>query len=290
MMTLSLIISGLAVGSIYALIGLSLVIISKATDVVNFAQGEMAMFGGFLSLTLLQYTGMPLWLVVLLSFPMGFALGAIVQLVAIKPVSNASPFSVLITTLGLFFMFNSAAGILWGYDPHPFPSLFPTSPIDFMGINVAPASFGIIGITLGVMVALYLFFEKTRYGTAMRAASMNKRAARMMGIRVAGVATVSWGLAAGLSVISAVLIAPLVFLDQQMMVSIILKAFAGAILGGFSSLPAAVVGCMLLGVLETLFGAHVSTTMKDSFAFVVIIAVLLLRPHGLFVAMQRRKV
>ncbi len=290
MMTLSLIISGLAVGSIYALIGLSLVIINKATDVVNFAQGEMAMFGAFLSLTLLQHTGMPLWLVVLMSFPMGFALGAIVQLIAIRPVSNASPFSVLITTLGLFFMFNSAAGILWGYDPHPFPSLFPTSPIDFMGINVAPASFGIIGITLAVMVVLYLFFEKTRYGTAMRAASMNKRAARMMGIRVAGVATVSWGLAAGLSVISAVLIAPLVFLDQQMMVSIILKAFAGAILGGFSSLPAAVVGCMLLGVLETLFGAHVSTTMKDSFAFVVIIAVLLLRPHGLFVAMQRRKV
>lgn len=290
MTVLSLILSGLAVGSIYALIGLSLVIISKATDVVNFAQGEMAMFSAFISLALLQHTGLPLWVVVVLSFPIGFALGAAVERVVIKPVASGPPLNILICTLGLFFMFNSLAGIIWGYDPYPFPSLFPMAPIDLGGIRVAPASIGIVLVALALMVALYLFLEKTRYGTAMRATSMNRRAARMMGIRVDGVATVSWGLAAGLSAISAVLIAPLVFLDQQMMVSIILKGFAGAILGGVTSLPGAVIGCMILGVLETLFGAYVSTTMKDSFAFVIIILVLLLRPHGLFVTMQKRKV
>ncbi len=290
MTLLSLVVSGLALGSIYALIGVSLVIISKATDVVNFGQGEMAMFGAFLTLTLLRQTDMPLWLAVLATLPIGFLLGALVQLIVVRPIENAPALNVLISTLGLFFVFNSAAGIVWGFDPHPFPSLFELAPISIGGVAVTPASLGIIAVALSVMFALYLFFEKTRWGTAMRAASMNRTAARMMGIRVEHVAVAAWGLAGGLSVISAVLIAPLTFLDQQMMVSIILKGFAGAILGGFSSLPGSVVGCLILGVAETLFGAYVSTSMKDSFAFVLIILVLLLRPSGVFVANRAKKV
>jgi len=290
MTLLSLVVSGLALGSIYALIGVSLVIISKATDVVNFGQGEMAMFGAFLTLTLLRQTDMPLWLAVLATLPIGFLLGALVQLIVVRPIENAPALNVLISTLGLFFVFNSAAGIVWGFDPHPFPSLFELAPVSVGGVAVTPASLGIIAVALTVMFALYLFFEKTRWGTAMRAASMNRTAARMMGIRVEHVAVAAWGLAGGLSVISAVLIAPLTFLDQQMMVSIILKGFAGAILGGFSSLPGSVVGCLILGVAETLFGAYVSTSMKDSFAFVLIILVLLLRPSGVFVANRAKKV
>lgn len=290
MTLLSLVVSGLALGSIYALIGVSLVIISKATDVVNFGQGEMAMFGAFLTLTLLRQTDMPLWLAVLATLPIGFLLGALVQLIVVRPIENAPALNVLISTLGLFFVFNSAAGIVWGFDPYPFPSLFELAPISIGGVAVTPASLGIIAVALSVMFALYLFFEKTRWGTAMRAASMNRTAARMMGIRVEHVAVAAWGLAGGLSVISAVLIAPLTFLDQQMMVSIILKGFAGAILGGFSSLPGSVVGCLILGVAETLFGAYVSTSMKDSFAFVLIILVLLLRPSGVFVANRAKKV
>lgn len=290
MTLLSLVVSGLALGSIYALIGVSLVIISKATDVVNFGQGEMAMFGAFLTLTLLRQTDMPLWLAVLATLPIGFLLGALVQLIVVRPIENAPALNVLISTLGLFFVFNSAAGIVWGFDPHPFPSLFDLAPVSVGGVAVTPASLGIIAVALTVMFALYLFFEKTRWGTAMRAASMNRTAARMMGIRVEHVAVAAWGLAGGLSVISAVLIAPLTFLDQQMMVSIILKGFAGAILGGFSSLPGSVVGCLILGVAETLFGAYVSTSMKDSFAFVLIILVLLLRPSGVFVANRAKKV
>ncbi|MBV5262679.1 branched-chain amino acid ABC transporter permease [Pinisolibacter aquiterrae] len=290
MTLLSLVVSGLALGSIYALIGVSLVIISKATDVVNFGQGEMAMFGAFLTLTLLRQTDMPLWLAVLATLPIGFLLGALVQLIVVRPIENAPALNVLISTLGLFFVFNSAAGIVWGFDPHPFPSLFELAPITVGGVAVTPASLGIIAVALSVMFALYLFFEKTRWGTAMRAASMNRTAARMMGIRVEHVAVAAWGLAGGLSVISAVLIAPLTFLDQQMMVSIILKGFAGAILGGFSSLPGSVIGCLILGVAETLFGAYVSTSMKDSFAFVLIILVLLLRPSGVFVTNRAKKV
>ncbi|SMF36899.1 amino acid/amide ABC transporter membrane protein 1, HAAT family [Tistlia consotensis] len=287
---LPLLLSGLAVGSIYALIGLALVIINKATDVVNFAQGEIAMFGTFVALSALNAAGLPVIVVLLLALPCGFLLGALLELVFIKPISDGPPLNVLIVTLGLFFMFNSLAGIVWGFDPYRFPSLFPTEPIAVAGAAVSPASLGIIAVTLVLMAALYLFFEHSRYGTAMRAASMNPFAARLMGIKVGRVATVSWGLAAGLSVVSGILIAPLTFVDQQMMISIILKGFAGAILGGFTSLPAAAAGCLLLGVTEAYVGTLATSTLKDSFAFALIILVLMLRPGGLFVKVARRKV
>ncbi|MBJ3776100.1 branched-chain amino acid ABC transporter permease [Acuticoccus mangrovi] len=287
---LPLLLSGLAVGSIYALIGLSLVIINKATHVVNFAQGEIGMFGTFIALSVLSATGLPVFVVLVLSFPIGFLIGALLEIVFIKPVASGPPLNVLIVTLGLFFMFNSLAGIIWGFDPYRFPALFPTAPIAVGGAAVSPTSLGIIVITLLVMAALYVFFEHTRYGTAMRAASMNPFAARLMGIRVGVVATVSWGLAAGLSVMSGILIAPLTFVDQQMMLAIILKGFAGAILGGFASLPGAAIGCLLLGVMEAFVGAYVDNTIKDSFAFVLIIVVLMVRPQGLFTKALKRKV
>jgi branched-chain amino acid transport system permease protein len=287
---LQLIISGLALGSIYALIGLSLVLIHKATDVVNFAQGEMAMFATFLSFALLSKVGLPLILVVLLSFPIGAALGAIVERVFIQPISRDPPVNILIVTIGLWIIFNNLAGWIWGYDPYKFPSLFPEQPIEIWGARVSPNSLGIIAVALLLMTALYLFFEHTREGTAMRAASMNRRAARLMGIRVSRVWLLSWALAGGISSIAGVLIAPVTFLDFEMMVAVLLKGFAGAILGGFNSLPGAVVGGFAVGLLEVLFGSLVSSTFKDNFAFVIIILVLMLRPNGIFGRVYVKKV
>jgi branched-chain amino acid transport system permease protein len=149
---------------------------------------------------------------------------------------------------------------------------------------------GVIGVSLAVVVLLYLFFEHTRMGVAMRAASMNRRAAQLMGVNIERVALVAWGLATAISVVSGFLVAPLTFLDFEMMFAVLLKAFAGAILGGFNSLPGAVIGCLVIGVVENLFAAYVSTAFKDTFAFGIIIVVLMFRPQGLFTRRIAKKV
>jgi branched-chain amino acid transport system permease protein len=285
-----LIASGLALGSIYALLALSLVLINKSTDVVNFAQGEMAMFGTFICFALLTKAGMPLIAVLVLAAPIGALLGLATERIAIRPLQGAPQVNALIATIGLWMIFHHSAGWIWGYDPVRFPSLFPSDPLNVLGARVAQNSLGIIGVSVLVMILLYLFFAYTRTGIAMRAASMNRRAAQLMGVEVQKVGLLAWALATAISVVSGFLIAPLTFLDFEMMFAVLLKAFAGAILGGFNNLPGAVAGCLLVGVLESLFAAYVSTAFKDTFAFCIIIAVLMLRPQGLFTRPLEAKV
>jgi branched-chain amino acid transport system permease protein len=285
-----LIASGLALGSIYALLALSLVLINKSTDLVNFAQGEMAMFGTFICFALLTKSGMPLIAVLVLAAPIGALLGLATERIAIRPLQGAPQVNALIATIGLWMIFHHSAGWIWGYDPVRFPSLFPSDPLNVLGARVAQNSLGIIGVSVLVMILLYLFFAYTRTGIAMRAASMNRRAAQLMGVEVQKVGLLAWALATAISVVSGFLIAPLTFLDFEMMFAVLLKAFAGAILGGFNSLPGAVAGCLLVGVLESLFAAYVSTAFKDTFAFCIIIAVLMLRPQGLFTRRLEAKV
>ena len=289
-MIISLIVSGLALGCIYALLGLSLVLVNKATDAVNFAQGEIGMIGAFAGMSAMTATGMPLPLAFLFGMVFGGVVGLVIERVAIRPLGAAPHLNLLIVTVGLWFIFNSAAGLIWGYDPYRFPSLLPADPIDILGAKVPPSSLGIVVVAGVAMALLYFFFEHTKDGIAMRAASNNPRAARLMGIRVERVAAISWAVACGLSVTSSMLIAPVTFLDQQMMVPVILKAFAGAILGGFTSLPGAVVGCVILGLSETFVGAYLSSAYKDAFAFTLIIVVLMVKPAGLFGKAVRKKV
>ena len=285
-----LVVSGLALGSIYALLALSLVLINKATDVVNFAQGEMAMFGTFVCFALFSKIGLPLAIVLALAVPIGAVLGVVTERLAMRPLQSAPPINALIATIGLWMIFHHGAGWIWGYDPVRFPSLFSPVPVSILGARVAENSLGIIGVSLFVVTLLYLFFEYTRSGIAMRAASMNRRAAQLMGVNVGRVSLFAWGLATAISVVSGLLVAPLTFLDFEMMFAVLLKAFAGAILGGFNSLPGAVVGCLVLGVLENLFAAYVSSAFKDTFAFGVIIVALMVRPQGLFTRRIARKV
>jgi branched-chain amino acid transport system permease protein len=285
-----LVASGLALGSIYALLALSLVLINKATDVVNFAQGEMAMFGTFVCFALLTKVGLPLIVVLILAAPVGALLGMATERVTMVRLQGAPQVNALIATIGLWMIFHHAAGWIWGYDPVSFPSLFSPDPVDVLGARIAQNSLGIIAVSLLVVVLLYLLFEYTRTGIAMRAASMNRRAAQLMGVNVGHVSLVAWGLATAISVVAGFLIAPLTFLDFEMMFAVLLKAFAGAILGGFNSLPGAVVGCLVIGVSENLFAAYVSTAFKDTFAFGIIILVLMFRPQGLFTRRIAKKV
>jgi branched-chain amino acid transport system permease protein len=289
-MIAQLVASGLALGSIYALLALALVLINKATDVVNFAQGEMAMVGTFICFTLLGRTGLPLPVVLALALPLGAAIGAVTERLTMPPLRAAPPVNGLIATIGLWMIFHHGAGWIWGYDPLRFPSLFPPEPVNIFGARVAQNSLGIVGVGIVVMILLYVFFDYTRGGIAMRAASMNRHAAKLMGVNVGRVSLTAWALAGAISVVSGLLVAPLTFLDFEMMVSVLLKAFAGAILGGFNSLPGAVIGCLLIGVLENLFAAYVSSAFRDTFAFGIIIAVLMIRPQGLFTRRIARKV
>jgi branched-chain amino acid transport system permease protein len=285
-----LVASGLALGSIYALLALSLVLINKATDVVNFAQGEMAMFGTFVCFALLTKVKLPLIVVLILAAPVGALLGMATERVTMVRLRSAPQVNALIATIGLWMIFHHAAGWIWGYDPVSFPSLFSLDPVDVLGARVAQNSLGIIAVSLLVVVLLYLLFEYNRTGIAMRAASMNRRAAQLMGVNVGRVSLFAWGLATAISVVAGFLIAPLTFLDFEMMFAVLLKAFAGAILGGFNSLPGAVVGCLVIGVFENLFAAYVSTAFKDTFAFGIIILVLMFRPQGLFTRRIAKKV
>jgi branched-chain amino acid transport system permease protein len=250
----------------------------------------MAMLGTFACLALLAATGIPLVLLMVLAFPLGFAFGAIVERLAIRPLASGPPINALIATIGLWLVFHHLAGWIWGYDPYRFPSLFSPEPVTLLGARISQNSLGTLGVSLGVMAALYLFFEHTRLGIGMRAASLNRRAAQLMGVNVGRISMTAWGLASGIGVVAGMLVAPVTFLDFEMMVIVLLKAFAGAILGGFNSLPGAVIGCLVIGVVENLFSAYISNAFKDAFAFGIIVLVLMIRPAGLFTRTTGTKV
>lgn len=275
-------ISGTAIGFIYALIALSLVLIYKSTEVINFAQGEMAMFGTFICFSLLAYAGLPLLLVLFLAFPIGAVVGAVTERAVIRPLGGTPPLNSLIVAIGLWYIFHFGSGWIWGYDAFPFPSIFGDKPIDLAGTIVSPSNLAIAGVSILIFALLYVFLEHSKEGVAMRAASMNQNAARLMGISVGRVSILSWAIAGGIGTMAGFLVAPITFVDTSMMVLVLLKALAGAILGGFNSLAGAVIGGVLVGVIESVTNVYISSQFDDAVAFVVIVLVLMIKPEGLF--------
>ena len=283
-MNLSLLIhqvlSGLATGGIYASLALALVMIYQATHLVNFAQGEMAMFATYLAWTLIQH-GMPYWGAFALTVLIAFAAGVLIERVVVRPVERAPVLSVVIVFIGLLVIFNSLAGWIYSYTIKPFPSPFPTQPL-FGNSYVSSHELGSMGITLVVLLALFVFFRYTPLGLAMRAAAENPESSRLVGVRVGWMLALGWGLAAAIGAIAGMMVAPIVFLEPNMMGGILLYAFAGALLGGIDSPGGAVFGGFLVGVLENVVGAYVGTELKLSVALVIIVGVLVVRPSGLF--------
>ena len=276
------VVSGLATGGIYASLALALVMIYQATDVVNFAQGEMAMFSTYLAWTFLQ-AGMPYWVAFCCTVALAFVAGLVIERVVIRPVEDAPILSIVIVTLGLLVILNSTAGWIYSYIQKPFPSPFPSKPIRIGNIVFGAHDLGAIGVTLVVLALLFAFFRYTTPG-AMRAAAQNQ-VQRRCGIRVSWMLALGWGLAAAIGAVAGIMVAPVVFLDPNMMVGIQLYAFAAATVGGFTSPLGAVVGGLLVGVTENLVGIYVSfigTELKLTVALAMIIVVLLVRPSGLF--------
>lgn len=283
------VVSGLATGSIYSLMALSLVIIYNATRTLNFAQGEMLMVTTFIAWSATHAFSLPLTLTLVVAVVSAVVLGFVVERLIIRRAIGATHWDVLIITVGLSLMLRAGAGLLWSHDEFAFPSFFSNRPFALGGVRVAPVSLGIIGGSLALMLALYGLFTHTRLGRAMRAVAQNQRAARLMGISVERVYSTSWVLAAVVGAVAGVLVAPVVFLSSKMGL-IVINGFTAAVIGGFGSMPGAVVGGMLLGVLENLAPLYLPSGIRYSVPFVVLIAILLIRPAGLLGTVQRRKV
>lgn len=274
------VLSGLATGGIYASVALALVMIYQATHLVNFAQGELAMFSTYIAWSLMQ-AGLPYWAAFFVTVAIAFALGVLIERIVVRPVENAPILAVVIVFIGLLVILNSLAGWIFSYTIKPFPSPFPAEPL-FGNRFMSSHELGSIGITLAVLAMVFVFFRYTPLGLAMRAAAQNPVSSRLVGIRVGWMLALGWGLAAAIGAIAGIMVAPAVFLEPNMMAGILLYAFAAALLGGIDSPGGAVLGGFIVGVLENLVGAVLGTELKLTVALVLIVGVLVIRPSGLF--------
>jgi len=278
------IVSGLATGSIIASMALALVLIYRSMNVINFAQGELAMFTTFIAWQLMQQ-GVPMWVAFPGTVVIAFVGGVALERIVIRPVERASPLTIVIVTLGLLITFNALAGWFWGYQLKTFPSPFPSEPIHVGGVTFSAQDLGVIGVSLAVLLALYAFFQGTKLGLAMRAAALYPNESRVLGVRVSWMLALGWGLAAIVGAISGMMIAPIVFLEPNMMQGVLVYAFAAAVLGGIESPMGAVIGGLVLGVALNLMGTYVDfigTDLRLPVAFAIIVLVLVLKPNGIF--------
>jgi len=282
------VLAGLATGGIYASLALALVMIYQATHLVNFAQGEMAMFTTYIAWSLVN-AGVPYWIAFALTVAIAFVLGVVIERVIIRPVEQAPVLAVVVVFIALLLILNSVTGWIYTYTIKTFPSPFPAQPV--FGRYLSSHEFGAILVTLVVLALLYAFFRFTPLGLAMRAAAQNPESSRLVGIRVGWMLALGWGLAAAIGSIAGMMVAPIVYLDPNMMSGVLLYAFAAALVGGIDNPAGAVFGGFLVGVLENVLGAFViGNELKLSVALVIIIGVLLVKPSGFFGRVQVSRV
>ncbi|MGE0151394.1 MAG: branched-chain amino acid ABC transporter permease [Reyranellaceae bacterium] len=280
--------SGLANGAIYASVALALVMIYTSTEHINFAQGEMAMFSCYVAWQLINW-GLPYWVAFVVTIAISFLGGVAIERTILRRFHNAPVLALIIVFIGLLVIFNSTAGWIWSFIIKEFPS-------PFRGFStgttlVGPHDLGVVAITLLILTALYLFFRFTPLGLAMRAAAQNPVSARLVGVRVGWMLALGWGLAAAVGAVAGMMVAPIVFLDPNMMAGILLYGFASALLGGITNPGGAVLGGFILGVLENLVGTYViGNDLKLTVALVIVISVLIFKPSGLFGKVRVKRV
>lgn len=283
--------SGLAAGSIYSSLALALVLIYRSTDVVNFAQGEMATFTTFVAWSLMN-NGFSYWPAFALTLVIAFFGGAAVERTIIRPVENRPEIVIVIVTIGMLIFVNGLTAWIWGADAKAFDSPFPNETVEIRGVVLSVVDLGTLGVVFATFLCVWAFFRFTTLGLAMRAVANNPDASRLVGVRVGWMLALGWGLAAVLGAVAGMMAAPTVFLDPSMMLVILIYAFAAAVLGGIDSPIGAVVGGLLLGVIINLLGRYVDfigSELRLPAALTVLLIVLLIRPAGLFghVAVRR---
>lgn len=277
------VLAGIATGAIYACMALAVVMIYQAIRHLNFAQGEMAMFSTYIAWQLITW-GVPYWIAFVLTLAISFVGGALLERIVFKPIENAPVLTHVVVFIALFAIFNSLAGFIWNFTIKQFPTPFGNDPLIGGGL-IGEHQAGMIAVTLVLLLATFAFFRFTRVGLAMRAAAANPESARLVGIRVSWMTALGWGLASAIGAVAGMMIAPVVFLEPNMMVSILLYGFAGAVLGGLTSPGGAVLGGFVVGVVENLAATlipHIGQELRLPIALFLIIAVLVIKPNGLF--------
>lgn len=281
---LQLVVSGIATGGIFASLALALVLIYNAMGLVNFAQGEMAMFATFVAFTLIS-RGISFWIAFPVTLVLAFAGGIVVQRLVIKPVERAPVLTLVIITLGLATLVNGLAGFAWGYVPRSFASPFSPDSVNLAGVFIGYRDLGVIAVSGIVLLGVYLLLQHTTVGLTLRAAAHHPEASRLLGVHVSWMLALGWGLASAVGAASGMMVAPILLLEPNMMQSIIIYAFAAAVLGGIESPLGAVVGGLIVGVTINLAGVYlpfVGGDLQLAVGLAIIVGVLLLKPNGLF--------
>lgn len=288
---LQTILSGVSIGCVYGLVALGFVLIFKATEVINFAQGELLMLGAFISYSLITFLHFPYWAALLATIILMGFFGLALERTVLRSLVGEPVYAIVIVTIGISFFLRSVVSMIpgWGTDTHGFQTPFTEKFVRTGPLVISWEYLSIILMTTALILILFSFFRFTRIGTAMRATSQNQLAAVYMGISVTKVFSLTWTIAAALGGIGGILLSPITFVHMNMGF-IGLKAFPAAVLGGFGSLPGAIVGGLIIGISESLSGYYLPDGWKDVAAWIILIGVLIIRPQGLFGIQEKKKV
>ena len=279
---LQYLLSGLSTGAIYALIGIGFSIIYNATGIINFAQGEFVMLGGMFTLFLLETAHLPIWLAIPVAVLLATLVGLGFERLAIRPLRNASPISLVIITIGGSILMRGLAMLIWDKDTHAIPAFSGDEPIMLAGATILPQHLWILGITVVLIILNKWFFNHTISGKAMLACSYNPRAAGLVGVDVRRMVLLSFVISSAMGSLAGIIVAPLTMTAYDVGVMLGLKGFCAAIIGGMSSGLSTVIGGLILGVLESLGAGLISSGYKDAIAFIILLLILFIRPQGLF--------
>jgi branched-chain amino acid transport system permease protein len=288
---INLTLSGVTSGMVFATVGLALVLIWRATRIVNFAQGAMLMVTTFLAWAVIQHGG-SYWLALAIALSSGLVLGAIIELVVIRPVENKPPLNAVIVTLGLFVLLQAGAGMIWGNQPRSYPPAYTIKgfTIGDTRLLLSPSDLFVIGAVAVVMIVLTVLFRRTNVGLKLRAAAFAPEVSRLLGVRVGRMLTLGWALAALVGSLAGVLIAPSVFVGPSQFDAVLVFGFTAAVIGGLDSPVGAVIGGLILGCVLSYVSGYISSDIVTLGALAVLIAVLMVRPNGLFAVTTGRRV
>ena len=282
--------SGLATGSLYALTAVAVVVVFRNTRTINLAQGDFSMMGAFFALILLKQFGFNYYAALGLAVLGVILLGVLVERAVMRPIADSDWLTLFTATLGVYYILHGVAGWLWGRDTKAFPVTFDPTPVKLLGAIVSEGHLINMAWAAGIGFILYIFFRYTKQGIAMRAVTDDPETARLMGIPVRFIVMLTWAMAGFLAAFAGVLIAPIIFVGPQMMDEVLVKGYVAAVFGGLYSIPGAVIGSLMIGVAENLAGGYLGSQYKTATAFAMIVALLTLRPKGLFGIQHRREV
>ena len=285
--------SGIALGCVYALVALGFVLIYKATEVINFAQGELMMVGAYIYFSLVTFLDMAPLAAFVSTLILAGLLGALIERLVLHPLVDEPAFTLVMVTIGLATVLRAITGMIWSHDTHAFPSPIPQGAVHAGPLSISSTDLWTVGVTGALSLLLFLFFRYTRLGTAMRAVAQNRYAAQLMGISTERIFTLTWALAAAVGAVGGILLADISYLHTNMGF-IGLRAFPAVVLGGLESIPGALLGGLLIGLIESLAGVYLDPILgggtREVVAFVVLLIVLLVRPTGFFGAPVEKRV